>query len=196
MRKSESCPLAESLGKFRFYMQRFEIPPPQPASQSLTHTGSGVLHTSILVDGWLRDSRRDAFRHVSFRQARRPGARRLDRKGRVRALLADNHMRLVLFEQALGGLRRRQRAACQVLEFDLELVAIDAGLIELLNRQFNSLLVLGAKIRHPGPTSGKSPPILISLSCAWAGFAAANTPTITTIPRRKKAERFFMGALR
>src|SRR6266851_4723000 len=75
---------------------------------------------------------------------------RHDGERRVRAFLADHDVRPVLLQQPLGGLGRRQRAACRVLILDLELVA--PGLVELFDRELNALLVLraeiGARTRH------------------------------------------------
>src|SRR5215472_3401906 len=46
-----------------------------------------------------------------------------------------------------SGLYCRQRAAARVLVFDLELVAVDARLVDQLERELDALLVLHAEIR-------------------------------------------------
>jgi hypothetical protein len=71
---------------------------------------------------------------------------RHDRERGVGALLADDDVGLVLIEQAFGGLRGGQRAAARVLVLDLEFGAVDAGLVDLLERELDALLVLRAKI--------------------------------------------------
>ena len=60
-------------------------------------------------------------------------------------------MRLVLLEEPLGRLRRRQRTACRILKLHFESITIDPGLVELLERKLNTLLVLYAEI---GPGAG------------------------------------------
>ena len=85
-------------------------------------------------------------RHLGLLDDRHDGERR------VRAFLADDDVGLVLVEQALGGLRGRQRRAGGIFILDGELVAVDAGLVELLERKLDALLVLraeiGARSRH------------------------------------------------
>ena len=77
---------------------------------------------------------------------------RHDGERRVRAFLADDDVGLVLLDQALGGLRGGQRAAGRIFVLNDELVAVDAGLVELLERELDALLVLraeiGARPRH------------------------------------------------
>src|SRR5262249_31985236 len=55
-------------------------------------------------------------------------------------------------EEPLGRLRRRQQAACRVLILDLEPVAVDPSLVDLLDRKLDALLVLypeiGPRARH------------------------------------------------
>ena len=71
---------------------------------------------------------------------------RHDSEGCVRALFPDHHIGFVLFEQPLGRLRCRQRATTRVLILHLELVAVDASPVDLLQRELDALLVLGAEI--------------------------------------------------
>src|SRR5262249_8112853 len=97
---------------------------------------------------------------------------RHDRERGVRALLADGDIRLVLIEDALGRLGRRQRAAGGILILHLELEAVDAGRIERLERKLDALLVLCAEI-GTGAGIGKSAPILIVFSAAKLTGAAA-----------------------
>ncbi len=76
---------------------------------------------------------------------------------------------------------RSRLAACvagsglqaEVLVLDLELVAVDAGLVDLLERELDPLLVLHAEI---GARTGhrQQAPILMTLSCAWAAVPAAS----------------------
>ena len=65
----------------------------------------------------------------------------------VRALFAERDLRLVLLQEPLGCLRRGERTACRILVLNLEPVAVDSGLVDLLNRQLDALLVLYAKVR-------------------------------------------------
>ena len=55
-------------------------------------------------------------------------------------------MGLVLLQEPLGCLRRRERAACRILVLDLEPVAVNPGLVELLDRKLDALLVLDSEI--------------------------------------------------
>src|SRR5262249_52101832 len=58
----------------------------------------------------------------------------------------------VLLQKSLGRLRRRQRATGRILILDLEPVAVDPGLVDLLDRKLDALLVLypeiGTRARH------------------------------------------------
>src|SRR5262249_15441553 len=64
----------------------------------------------------------------------------------------EHDLGLVLLQEPLGCLRRRERAACRILVLDLEPVAVDSGLVELLDRKLDALLVLdpeiGPRARH------------------------------------------------
>src|SRR5262249_58205317 len=55
-------------------------------------------------------------------------------------------------EEPLGRLRRRQQAACRILILDLEPIAVDPSLVDLLDRKLDALLVLypkiGTRARH------------------------------------------------
>jgi hypothetical protein len=82
----------------------------------------------------------------------------------VRALLADDHVRLVLVDQALGCLCRRQGAACRVFILNGELVAIDANLVDLVEGKLDYPCLSCAPKQAPGPEIGNNPPILIVLS--------------------------------
>src|ERR1700751_3815664 len=68
------------------------------------------------------------------------------RQRRIRAFLANHYVWLILIEQTLRSLRRRQRAACRVFIVDVEFVAVYAGLIELVERKLDALLVLHAEV--------------------------------------------------
>src|SRR5262249_10264325 len=63
---------------------------------------------------------------------------------------------LILIKEPLGSLRRRQRAACRILVLDLEPVAVDPSLVELLDCKLNALLVLHPKI-GAGAGHGEKP---------------------------------------
>src|SRR5215475_3620574 len=69
-----------------------------------------------------------------------------DSERRVGALFADDHVRLVLIDQAPGGLCRWQGAAGRIFILDGEPVAIDASLVELFEGKLDTLLVLCAEI--------------------------------------------------
>jgi len=71
---------------------------------------------------------------------------RHDGERRVRTLFADDDVRLELLNQALGRLCRRQRPAARIFILNSELISVHARLIELLQREFDTLFVLRTEI--------------------------------------------------
>ena len=65
---------------------------------------------------------------------------------RVRTFLADDHIGLELFDQALSRLRRGQRTARRIFILNFELVSVHARLIELIDCELGALLVLHTEI--------------------------------------------------